>query len=162
MYQASVPLFVRAFNNLSAIIDKAVAHAEAHKYDPQVLAEARLYPDMFPFSGQVQRASDTAKAAVARLAGVDVPSFADDEVTMADLRARIAKTVSFIESVPAASIEGSEERKISLTMRGNTVETTGQAYLIGRQIPNFFFHVTTAYDILRHNGVEIGKRDFLG
>lgn len=162
IYEASVPLFVRAFNNLNAIIDKAVTYAEVRKIDPLVLVNSRLYPDMFPFSAQIQRASDTAKATVARLAGVDIPSFADTESSFAELKERIARTVAFIEGLPTAAFAGAEDRVLRIQLRGQEVEMTGRAYLVGRQIPNFFFHVTTAYDILRHNGVELGKRDFLG
>ncbi|TWB82673.1 hypothetical protein FBZ87_101382 [Nitrospirillum amazonense] len=162
MYQASVPVFLRLLGNLSAILDKAVAHAEAKKIDPAVLVNARLAPDMHPLARQIQIASDAAKGAAARLAGVEVPSFADTESTFADLQARIAKTVDFLKSVTPAQIDGSEERTITLKIRGEDVPFPGQAFLLFFAIPNFFFHVTTAYDILRHNGVELGKMDFLG
>ncbi|MEA1674052.1 DUF1993 domain-containing protein [Nitrospirillum sp. BR 11163] len=162
MYQASVPVFLRLLGNLSAILDKAVAHAEAKKIDPAVLVNARLAPDMHPLARQIQIASDAAKGAAARLAGVEIPSFADTESTFADLQARIAKTVDFLKSVTPAQIDGSEERTITLKIRGEDVPFPGQAFLLFFAIPNFFFHVTTAYDILRHNGVELGKMDFLG
>ncbi|MDG3443185.1 DUF1993 domain-containing protein [Nitrospirillum amazonense] len=162
MYQASVPVFLRLLGNLSAILDKAVAHAEAKKIDPAVLVNARLAPDMHPLARQIQIASDAAKGAAARLAGVEVPSFADTESTFADLQARIAKTVDFLKGVTPAQIDGSEERTITLKIRGEDVHFPGQAFLLFFAIPNFFFHVTTAYDILRHNGVELGKMDFLG
>lgn len=162
IYEVSVPLFVRAFDNLSAIIDKAVAYAEARRFDPGVLVDARLYPDMGPFSFQIQRASDTAKSTTARLAGVDVPSFADEEKTIDELKERIAKTRAFITGVPANAFEGAEDRVLTVTVRGNSVEMRGRDWLLSRQIPNFYFHITTAYDILRHNGIEIGKRDYLG
>jgi uncharacterized protein len=162
MYQASAPRFAGILANLSAIIDKAQAHAEARKIDPAALTQARLYPDMFPFTRQVQVACDTAKGAVARLAGLEVPKHEDTEQTFAELRARIAKTIDFVASVKAAQIDGSEAREIVLKLRGQEVKFNGLQYLLGFAVPNFYFHVTTAYAILRHNGVEIGKRDFIG
>jgi uncharacterized protein len=162
MYQASAPRFASMLANLSAIIDKAQAHAEARKIDPAALTQARLYPDMFPFTRQVQVACDTAKGAVARLAGLEVPKHEDTEQTFAELRARIAKTSDFVASVKAAQIDGSEAREIVLKLRGQEVKFSGLQYLLGFAVPNFYFHVTTAYAILRHNGVEVGKRDFIG
>jgi uncharacterized protein len=162
MYQASAPRFVNMLNNLSALLDKAQAHCEAKKIDPAALTAFRLYPDMFPLSRQVQIACDAAKGAVARLAGVDIPKHDDTEQTFAELKTRIAKTVAFIESVPAARIDGSEERAVTLKLRGQDTTFKGAPYLLGFAWPNFYFHVTTAYNILRHNGVEVGKRDFLG
>jgi len=162
MYQASAPRFVNMLNNLSALLDKAQAHAEARKIEPAALTAFRLYPDMFPLTRQVQIACDAAKGAVARLAGVDIPKHEDTEQTFADLKARIAKTVEFIRSVPASKVEGSEERAVTLKLRGQDTTFKGADYLLGFAWPNFYFHVTTAYNILRHNGVEIGKRDFLG
>ena len=162
MYQASAPRFANILRNLSALIDKAEAHCAAKKIDPAALTTYRLYPDMFPFTRQVQIACDTAKGAVARLAGVDIPKHEDTEQTFADLKARIAKTLDFVESVPAAKIEGSEEKDIVLAMRSGERRFKGLQYLLGHAYPNFYFHVTTAYNILRHTGVEVGKADFIG
>jgi len=162
MYQASAPRFAAMLRNLAAILDKAEAHAAARKIDPAALTAFRLYPDMFPLTRQVQIACDTAKGAVARLAGMEVPKHEDTEQTFAELKARIAKTLDFVESVPAERIEGSEEREIVVRLRGQDMKFSGLQYLLGVAQPNFYFHVTTAYDILRHNGVELGKRDFLG
>ena len=162
MYTASTPRLANTLKNISAILTKAEAHAEARKIDPAVLIGARLYPDMFPLSRQIQIACDSAKGAIARLAGVDIPKHEDTEKTFADLQQRIALVVAFIESVPPQQIDGSEDRKITLTLRGQETVFTGLQYLTGFVLPNFYFHTVTAYDILRHNGVEIGKRDFLG
>ena len=162
MYQASVPRFASTLRNLSAILDKAQAHAEARKIDPLVLTGSRLYPDMLALARQVQIACDNAKGAVARLAGFEVPKHEDTEQTIADLKARIAKTLEFVESFKPAQIDGSEERDISLKLGAREVQWQGMQYLLGFALPNFYFHVVTAYDILRHNGVELGKRDFLG
>jgi hypothetical protein len=162
MYQASVPVFVRLLKNLGVILDKGRAHAEARKIAADVLPASRLIADMFPLSRQVQIASDHAKGAVARLAGVDIPKYEDDERTFEDLQARIAKTVVFIETFSAARIDGSEERDIVLSLRDRDLKFKGVDYLLGFALPNFYFHVVTAYDILRANGVDVGKRDFLG
>jgi len=162
MYTASTPRLANTLKNLSAILTKAEAHAEARKIDPAVLLAARLYPDMFPLSRQIQIACDNAKGAIARLAGLEVPKHEDNEKTFAELQQRIAKVVAFIESVPPQQVDGSEERKIILMLRGQETVFTGLQYLTGFVLPNFYFHAVTAYDILRHNGVEIGKRDFLG
>ena len=162
MYQASVPAFVRMLNNLSAILDKAAAHADAIKIDPSIFVNARLAPDMFPLSRQVQIATDGVKGCAARLAGIEVPSYPDTETTIPELKTRIAKTIAFMQSVTPAQIDGSEERKIALKVGGRDLSFLGQPYLFNFVIPNFYFHVTTAYAILRHNGVEIGKTDFLG
>jgi len=162
MYQASIPAFVRILTNLSAILTKAEAHAAAKKIDSSVFINARLAPDMFPLARQIQIASDGVKGCAARLAGIDVPSYADTETTFAELQARIAKAVAFMQSVKPAQIDGSEERDIQLKVGGHEFKFKGQAYLLTFVIPNFYFHVTTAYAILRHNGVEIGKQDFLG
>jgi hypothetical protein len=162
MYQASAPRFANMLRNLSAILDKAQAHAEAKKIDPAVFTQSRLAPDMFPLSRQVQSACDSAKGAVARLAGVEIPRHEDTEQTFAELKARIAKTVDFVESLKPAQIDGSEERDVVLKLRGQDVKFNGLQYLLGFAYPNFYFHVTTAYNILRHNGVEIGKRDYVG
>jgi hypothetical protein len=162
MYQASVPAFVRMLNNLSAILDKAAAHADAIKIDPSIFVNARLAPDMFPLSRQVQIATDLVKGCAARLAGIDVPSYPDTESTFPELKTRIAKTIAFMQSVTPAQIDGSEERNIALKVGGRDLSFLGQPYLLDFVIPNFYFHVTTAYAILRHNGVEIGKADYLG
>ncbi len=162
MYQASAPRFAAMLKNLSAILDKAAAHAEARKIDPLVLTSARLYPDMFPLSRQVQIACDGAKGAMARLAGVEIPKHEDTEKTFEELKARIAKTVAFIESFKPAQVDGTEDRDIVLKLRGKDAAFKGLPYLLGFAYPNFYFHVTTAYSILRHNGVELGKGDFLG
>jgi hypothetical protein len=162
MYQASVPTILHFLDNLSAIIDKAAAHCEARKIEPSVMITARLYPDMFPMVRQVQIATDQAKGMAARLAGIDIPSFPDEEASFDDLRARIAKTVEFVKSVPPSRIDGSEDKEIVLTVGGVERKFKGRDYLFNFVLPNFYFHTTTAYGILRHNGVEIGKKDFLG
>lgn len=163
MYQASIVLFSRMFNNLLAIMDKAEQHAKTKKFDTSVLVNSRLAPDMFPFSAQIQFASDTAKGCAARLAGIDIPSFPDTETTFAELRARIKKTQDFIQSLKPQQIDGSEERSIVMKVGGNQeLKFTGLTYLQNFVLPNFYFHVSIAYAILRHNGVDIGKGDFLG
>jgi hypothetical protein len=162
MYQASAPRLANSLKNLSAILDKAAAHAEAKKIDPAVLLQSRLYPDMLPLLRQVQIASDSAKGAVARLAGVEVPKYEDTEETIADLKQRLAKTIDFVSSLKPAQIDGSEDKDIHLKLGTREVDWKGMQYLLGFALPNFYFHVVTAYDILRHNGVEIGKRDFIG
>jgi len=162
MYQASVPAFVRMLGNLSAILDKAAAFAEAKKIEPSVLLNARLAPDMFPLSRQVQIATDLVKGCAARLAGAEVPNYADTEKAFPELEERIAKTVALLQSFKPAQIDGSEERKIAFKIGGHDMAFLGQAYLLDFVIPNFYFHVTTAYDILRHNGVELGKADYIG
>ena len=162
MYQVSAPRFANTLRNLSAILDKAQAHAEAKKLDPAALGAQRLIVDMFPLSRQVQIACDTAKGAVARLAGVEIPKHEDTEKTFEELKARIAKTIAFIDGVKAAQVDGSEEKDIVMKLQGRDVTFKGMQYLLGFAYPNFYFHVTTAYDILRHNGVELSKRDFVG
>ncbi|WP_028536556.1 DUF1993 domain-containing protein [Paludibacterium yongneupense] len=162
LYQASVPVFIRGLKNLAAILDKAVVNAEARKIEPAVFIESRLAPDMFPLRRQVQSVSDVAKGCAARLAGIEVPSFADTETTFPELQERIARTVAFLESVSAAQIDGGEERPVVLKVRGQEITFSGQSYLSGFALPNFYFHLTTAYNILRHQGVDIGKMDFLG
>ena len=162
MYQASAPRFANALKNLSAILDKTQAHVEAKKIDPAVLLASRLYPDMFPLVRQIQIASDSAKGPVARLAGVDVPKYEDTEETIAELKARIATTIDFVSSFKPAQIDGSEDKDIHLKLGSREVDWKGMQYLLGFALPNFYFHVVTAYDILRHNGVEIGKRDYIG
>jgi uncharacterized protein len=162
MYQASSPRFINTLRNLSAILDKAEAHAEARKIDPTVLTSARLFPDMFPLKRQVQIACDNAKGAVARLAGAEIPRHDDSEETFADLKARIAKTIAFVETIRPAQIDGSEEKNIHLKLGAREVDWKGMQYLLGYALPNFYFHVVTAYDILRHSGVEVAKRDYIG
>ena len=162
MYQASAPRFANTLGNLAAILDKASAHCDARKIDPLALTGFRLYPDMFPFSRQVQIACDTAKGAVARLAGVDIPKHEDTERTFDELKTRIAKTLDFLQSVRRERIDGSEDKEIVLQMRSGERRYSGLQYLLGHALPNFYFHVATAYNILRHNGVELGKQDYLG
>jgi hypothetical protein len=162
MYQASVPRFVNILGNLSNILDKAQAHVDAKKIDATALTTYRIFPDMLPMSKQVQIACDTAKGVIARLAGVDIPAYEDNEVTLADLKARVAKTIAFIQTFTPAQIDGTEDKAI-VTKRGDKeTHYKGMQFLLGHAVPNFYFHVTTTYNILRHNGVEIGKRDFLG
>ncbi len=162
MYQASVPRFVNILGNLSKILDKTQAHIDAKKIADATLTGDRMFPDMLPMTSQVQIACDTAKGVVARLSGVDAPAFEDNETTLAELKTRIAKTIAFIQSVPAARIDGTEDKAI-VTKRGDKeTHYTGMQFLLGHAVPNFYFHVATTYNILRHNGVEIGKRDYLG
>ena len=163
MYQASVPVFKQLLGGLSAVLAKAEAHAATKKIEPNALLQARLYPDMFALLRQVQVACDFAKSVSARLAGVEVPGFEDTEQTFADLQARIAKTLAFIDSITPAQIEGSETRQI-VTQAGTPKEKifTGQSYLFNYGLPHFFFHTGTAYAVLRHNGVEVGKKDYIG
>jgi hypothetical protein len=162
MYSMSVPVFAKTLGNLSAILDKAAAHAEAKKIDPAVLLAARLYPDMFPLTKQVQVACDFAKGTVARLAGEEPPKYDDNETTIEALKARIARTVDYAQGFQAARFAGAEERDVQMKIRDQTLSFKGLPYLAHVALPNFFFHATTAYDILRHNGVELGKRDFIG
>lgn len=162
MYQASVPRFIHTLNSLSAILDKAQAHVDAKKLDETALTGFRLYPDMLPMARQIMIASDTAKGAVARLAGVEIPVYEDVEKTLAELKARTAKTVAYLQTFTPAQIDGSEEREVVIKRRDSETRHSGLQFLLGQAVPNFYFHVTTAYAILRHNGVEIGKRDYLG
>lgn len=162
MYSASIPVLVRMLGNLSAILHKAEAYAAERKIEPSVLLNARLAPDMLPLVSQVQIASDNAKGCAARLAGLDIPSYADTESSFAELQARIAKTQAFLGSVTAAQADGSEGKSITLNFPGMELKFSGQDYLLNFVLPNFYFHVTTAYAILRHNGLDIGKMDFLG
>lgn len=161
MYGASVPAFARQLNALLGLLDKAQAHAEARKFSPDSYLALRMAPDMLPFTKQIQIACDMAKGAVARLAGVEIPKWDDNEATLDDLRARIRKTVDFVKSVPAAQIDGSEEREVVLTLRLGEMKFSGQDYLLNWALPNFYFHATTTYAMLRQAGVEVGKRDFL-
>ena len=162
MSRASQPVFLQMLTALSANLDKAAAHCAAKGIDPSDLVGARLAPDMLPFSRQVQIATDHAKGATARLSGRENPKYEDTEATFDELKARIAKTLAFVKSVPAGEVDGSEEKDITLTIGGQPRTLKGQLYLLGNALPNFFFHVTTAYDILRHKGVEVGKRDYMG
>jgi hypothetical protein len=164
MYNASAPRFVNILKNLSGILDKAQAHCDAKKIDPLVLTSARLFPDMFPLTRQIQIATDGAKGAMARLAGVDIPKFEDTEKTIPELKERIAKTIAFIETIKPAQVDGTEGKEIVLPPGGGGKERrfTGIQFLLGWAHPNFYFHVTTTYNLLRHNGVEIGKLDYLG
>jgi hypothetical protein len=162
MYEACVPPLTRTLNNLAAILEKGAAHAEAKKIDPAVLVSSRLYPDMFPLSRQVQIASDGAKGGASRLVGVEPPKYEDNETSFADLVARCRKTVDYLATLKPEQFEGSEDRTVTWTVRAGTRSMQGMPYLLTHVNPNFYFHVTTAYDILRHNGIEIGKVDFLG
>ena len=161
-YQASAPRFANTLKNLSTILDKAQAHCEAKKIYPLALTSFRLFPDMFPFSRQIQIMTDTAKGAIARLAGMEIPKYEDTEQTFAELKARMMKTADFVMSVPAAKIDGSADKDIAMKIAGKDTVLKGAQYLLGHAYPNFYFHSTTAYNILRHNGIELGKRDFLG
>jgi hypothetical protein len=162
MYQMSVPLFLKTLGNLSAILDKGAAFGEAKKIDPAVLLGYRLAPDMLNLTRQVQIASDHAKRACARLAGVEAPAYEDNEASFADLKARIAKTVAFINTLKQAQFDGAETRDIKLKVGGVDKTLSGQTYFVHNALPNFFFHTTTAYAILRHCGMDIGKADFIG
>ncbi len=162
MYSASVPVMIRYMKNMTVILDKASAFCTAKKIDPTVLTGYRLAPDMFPLSRQIQIMSDGAKGCGARLAGVEVPSFPDTETTIEDLKARIAKTIAFLEGLKPAQFEGSETRDIVLKAGARELQFKGLDYLVEFVLPNFYFHATTTYAILRHAGVEIGKRDYLG
>lgn len=162
MFQASVPPFVRALTNLAAILEKGRAHAQARKIDEAVLLNSRLFPDMFPLVRQVQIATDTARSGAGRLAGAEFPGYEDKETTFEELAARIQNTVTYLQTLQPAQIDGSEDKTISWQSRSSTKSMQGQPYLFNHLLPNIHFHVTTAYNILRHNGVEIGKKDFLG
>ncbi|GLZ86788.1 hypothetical protein Pres01_28390 [Metapseudomonas resinovorans] len=162
MYEASIPVLARMLGNLSNILKKAEANAQARGIDPKVFIESRLAPDMYALARQVQVASDMAKGCAARLAGVEVPSWADTETTFEELQARIAKTQMFIKDIDAGKLDGSEDRTVVLKMRSGDMSFSGRDYLLGFALPNFYFHITTAYAILRHNGVDVGKLDFLG
>jgi hypothetical protein len=162
MYAVSVPVLRQILGGLAAILTKAEAHVDAKKLDPNALLQARLYPDMFPLVRQVQLATDFAKGMAARLGGVDVPRYDDVETDFAGLQARLEKTLAFIDSVPREAIDAGAERDITIGTGANQRQFKGQAYLLHYALPNFYFHATTAYDLLRHNGLEIGKRDFIG
>ena len=161
MHAASVPIYVRMLGNMLAWLDKAEAHAAARKFDPNNFVGMRLTPDMLPFARQIQIASDACKGAVARLAGVEPPKWADDEATLGELRARIHKTIEYAQSIPASQFDGSETREIALPVPG-APRVSGEVFLKSFSLPNFFFHVTMTYALLRQGGVELGKRDYLG
>jgi hypothetical protein len=161
-YDISVPVFLRGLGQLSHLLDKGLAHAQASGIDPAVLVNARLAPDMYPLSGQIQSASDASKLGTARIAGLTAPSFPDTESTYPELQARVAKTVDYLQSVDRALVDGFEDRPVTMKARGNELSFTAQRYLLQFALPNFFFHVTTAYDVLRHSGVPLGKMDYLG
>jgi hypothetical protein len=162
LYEASIPTFLLTLSNLQKILEKAVAHAEARKFDPNVFVSMRLYPDMLPLARQVQIASDSAKGAAARLTGTEPPKFEDNEATMAELIARIVKTSDYLQGFKPEQFAGAEERPITIKTPRNTFNFSGQNFLRHWALPNLFFHVTVAYSLLRHGGVEIGKADFLG
>ncbi|WP_269716634.1 DUF1993 domain-containing protein [Caulobacter sp. NIBR2454] len=162
MSQMTLPALTRGLRTLSALLTKGEAWAKDNGVDPADLASARLFEDMAPLTGQIQRVSDSAKFAVARLAGVESPAMPDDEVTFADMQARIAKTIAYIEGIDAAQLDGTEGKTIELKFPNGEFSMTGSAYLSGFVLPNFYFHLTTAYDILRHKGVPVGKLDYLG
>jgi hypothetical protein len=162
MHRASVPVFVRALKVLNTLLEKGEAHAKDLGQNPDDLVAARLTEDMLPLAGQIQRASDASKGAVSRLTGVEGPAMPDEETTFAQLRKRVADTLAYIESVDPKAFDGSEDRTVELKFPGGTLTFTGEDYLFGFALPNFFFHVVTAYDILRHKGVQIGKLDYLG
>jgi len=162
MFQASIPTFIHGLQNLAAILTKAAAYAEAKKIEPSVLINARLYPDMFPLARQIQIATDGVKGCAARLSGTEIPSYPDTESTFPELQERVAKTIAFLQGFKPAQIDGNEAKAITLKVGGNEMNFQGQQYLLQFVIPNFYFHTTTAYAILRHNGLDIGKKDFLG
>ena len=162
MYQTSIPTFTRVLNNLLAILEKGAAHAEARKIDPSVLLNARLYPDMFPLTRQVQLAADTAYSGAARLAGTEVPVHENNESSFAELTTRIRKTITQLEAFKPEHLDGTEDKTVTWQTRSSTRNMQGLPYLMNHVLPNLFFHTTTAYNILRHNGVEVGKMDFLG
>jgi hypothetical protein len=162
MHAMSVPIFVRMLRNMLAWIDKAEAHAQAKKFDANNFLGLRLAPDMHPLSRQIQIASDACKGCVARLAGLEAPKWADDEATLDALRARIRKTIEYAESVPAAKLEGSETREVTIPIPGRELHFSGLQFLTGFSLPNFFFHVSMTYALLRQGGVELGKLDYLG
>jgi hypothetical protein len=162
MHSASVPVFVRVLSAMLGWLDKAQAHAEARKFSPDNYLTLRLAPDMLPLTKQIQIASDMAKGCAARLAGLEIPKWDDNEATLEDLRGRIRKTIDYLQSVPAAQIDGSEAREISIPTRaGEPLRFSGEVYLKHYATPNFYFHATTTYALLRHAGVELGKKDFL-
>jgi hypothetical protein len=162
MYDASIPVFIRTFRNLLAILDKGEAFAKEKGLDPRELTEARLIHDMDPLTSQIQRASDTAKGVGGRLTGNPAPGYEDNEKTFAEMRARIEKTIKYLESVPRDQIDGTEDKTVQLNTRSRATSLSGRDYLFNFALPNFYFHVTTAYDILRARGVQIKKIDYIG
>jgi len=163
MYKISVPIFVQFLTSLSAILDKTAAHCEAKKIDPSAILNARLFPDMYPLSRQVRAATDHAVSATARLAGAEPPSLGEGQASIPELKERLAKAIDFVKTFKAAQIDGSEDKPIKITFpSGATRDFTGQSLLLNNSLPNFYFHCATAYDIVRHCGVELGKRDFMG
>jgi hypothetical protein len=162
MYTLTIPVFTRALKNLKHVLEKGAAHAEAKKIDPTVFVSARLFPDMFPLAKQVQIATDMVKGAAARLAGVDIPAYADTETTFVELIDRVQRTITFLETFQPEQFANTADKQIVLPLRTRTLEFTGLVYVQSFAIPNLYFHATTTYNLLRHNGVEIGKMDFLG
>jgi hypothetical protein len=162
LYDVSIPVFALHLNNLATLLDKAASHSQSKKVDPKVLPATRLIADMLPLSSQVQIACDTAKGAAARLAGVEIPKHPDTEATLEELKARVTKTLDFVKTIKPAQLEGAETREVVLQFPSTTLKFNGLNYLTNFVLPNFFFHVTTTYALLRQNGVDIGKRDFLG
>ena len=162
MYNASVPVFVKHLNGLAGCLKKAAAHYGDKKFDEATLLNYRLYPDMFHFTRQVQAATDHARNGTARLAGMEPPKVEDNEKSLAELIARVEKTLAFLNAIKPAQVDGSEEKTITLKMGEREVTFTGTEFLLNRSMPNFYFHTTTAYAIMRHNGVELAKRDFMG
>ena len=162
MYQISIPVYIRRLNGLAGCLEKAQALYAEKKYDETSLMTQRLFPDMFSFAKQVQSATDHARASAARLAGLEPPNYEAEEKTLADLIARIEKTVQFLKTLKPEQIDGSEDKTITFKLRGNDISYKGLDFLLNSNMPNFYFHATTAYAILRSNGVELGKRDFMG
>ena len=162
MHSASIPYFVRALKNLSAILEKGAAHAQENDIDPSILVTDRLFPDMFPLSRQVQIACDVSKGAAARISGIEAPSHEDNESSFEELIARINKTIEFLNSLPTDKINGTEEKEIKFQAGPYELNFTGATYLSMWALPNIYFHVTTTYNILRHNGVALGKIDYVG
>jgi hypothetical protein len=162
MYQVSLPVFIKHLNGLAGCMKKAQALYAEKKYDEATLLSYRFYPDMFSFTRQIQAMTDHARNCTALLAGVEAPKFEDNEKSLAELTARVEKTVAFLNTVKPAQIDGTEEKAVTVKMRDRELNLKGQELLLNRSLPNFYFHATTAYDIMRHNGVELGKRDFMG
>lgn len=162
MYQSSIPVFIHMLGNLRNILQKGAAHATNKNFDPTVLVNSRLAPDMFALTRQVQIATDMVKGCAARLAGIEPPKYEDNETTLEELMARIDKTINFLKEFSPAQIDGTEAKEIILALRTRTLNFDGKTYLQHFVIPNMYFHITTTYNILRHNGVELGKQDFIG
>ena len=162
MYQVSLPVFIKHLNGLVGCMKKAQALYAEKKYDEATLLSYRFYPDMFSFTRQIQAMTDHARNCAALLAGVEAPKYEDNEKSLADLVARVEKTVAFLNTVKPGQVDGTEEKPVTVKMRDRELNLKGQELLLNRSLPNFYFHATTAYDIMRHNGVELGKRDFMG